>query len=320
MTAKRATGSLTPASALNCCLELLVSLTAAPGGTIQAHPFMTDHHLDDEQLDAIIEMLQSIADDRTGARIAVSCANGRISLMGNAGELRPLRLRQPEALALDCALKRCHVNPNTQRRIEEALAPALPVTNPQQLLAADDLFGGFFPTIAEAIASGVRLRMHYRANNEVTATERTIDPIHIEVAGQAAYLVAWNIEKDAQRSYRLDRIARLEMTDESVVPHEIVRMTAAESLAAHGDIARLRWSAMSLFERSTWAGIDRTQAHHDSQGGVTAPVSYTSQTWLFDQVIAGGGEIEIIEPHHLRSALVSYARARYERLDRHSSK
>lgn len=297
-------------AALNCCLDLLTSLTAAACAKVKAAAFMAEHDLDDVKLDAIIDMLQSIADERTGARIALNRNGGDIELLGNAGALQPLRLRPSEAAALTHALERCHIDAGTQERIARALAPIAKERDSHQLLAGDDLFGGYYPTIAEALAVGARSRMLYRASAESHPSTRLIDPMYIEIAGQAAYLVAWNVEKDERRSYRLDRIAGFEMTDESVMCHPAQRTTAAESIAAHGEVAQLHWKTKTLFERCTWAGINHTEAREAADGGIDAPVSYTSREWLFNHVIAGGGDIVITSPLDLRADLAAYVQAR----------
>ncbi len=90
-------------------------------------------------------------------------------------------------------------------------------TTVDKTLGGDRLLGGFYPVISEAIAIGARLAIFYRASDECSPSTRLVDPKFIEVSGDAAYLVAWNVEKDAQRSYRLDRIANAELTDDYLV-------------------------------------------------------------------------------------------------------
>ena len=145
--------------------------------------------------------------------------------------------------------------------------------------------------------------MKYRAASEDAPCERIIDPGYIEVAGDAAYLVAWNVVKGGQRSYRLDRIDSVELTEDSVIDHPFVRLSAAESLQKHGNTAKMRWSTQEAFDASTWAGIDRDSAKRNDDGTVEANVSYTSTPWLFDQVLAAGGEL-IIE-RRMSSELLS---------------
>jgi len=292
----------------NLCLILLTSLTASTGGHIRVTDFCRKFGISSSQFERVFELLQSIADERTGARIAIVRDEDRVSLMGNAGAIEPVRLTAPEALALNQALERCNLDNRVRERIAAALAPITHEATGKRLLSGDALFGGFYPAVAEAIAYGVRLRMKYRAASEDAPCERIIDPGYIEVAGDAAYLVAWNVVKGGQRSYRLDRIDSVELTEDSVIDHPFVRLSAAESLQKHGNTAKMRWSTQEAFDASTWAGIDRDSAKRNDDGTVEANVSYTSTPWLFYQVLAAGGELIIEAPDELRAALITYAR------------
>ena len=49
--------------------------------------------------------------------------------------------------------------------------------------------------------------------------ERLIDPLRIATHGDQTYLIAWDVEVDAQRSYRMDKIEGLALTDDSVERH-----------------------------------------------------------------------------------------------------
>ena len=45
------------------------------------------------------------------------------------------------------------------------------------------------------------------------------------------------------------------------------------------------------------------------EGLALASVAYTNEAWLFDQVLEGAGEIQIIAPLELRERLRDYAAA-----------
>ena len=67
-------------------------------------------------------------------------------------------------------------------------------------------------------------------------------------------------------------------------------------------------------DRSAYMGIfgSDEEAEHViaslEDEGVEAPVSYTSEAWLFDQILAAGGRIVIASPPELRDRLIAYAR------------
>ena len=292
--------------AIVACLNILAALTASPTGSVNTATIEREFDLTDQQLEEAVDLLQSLADERTGARVAVELEEGRITLLGTAGRISPLRLTPAESLALGQALARCNLDPEVRKRIQDALGPAGKADDPK-LLAGDALLGGFFPVIAEALSIGARLRMRYRSVLESSPSERIVDPGYIEVVGDSAYLVAWDVSKNLQRSYRLDRIGGCELTDDSVVVHRFTRFSAADNLREHGQSAVLIWENEQLFHSCTWAGIDRESARALDDGGVEATVSYASEPWLFDQVLAAGGRILIAAPADLVSSLTAYA-------------
>lgn len=297
---------LSSEDAIVACLNILAALTASSTGTVDTATIEREFDLTDQQLEEAVDLLQSLADERTGARVAVELEGGRITLFGTAGRISPLRLTSAESLALGQALARCNLDPEVRKRIQDALGPAGKADDPR-LLAGDALLGGFFPVIAEALSIGARLRMRYRSVLESSPSERIVDPGYIEVVGDSAYLVAWDVSKNLQRSYRLDRIGGCELTDDSVVVHRFTRFSAADSLREHGQSAVLIWENEQLFHSCTWAGIDRESARALDDGRVEATVSYASEPWLFDQVLAAGGRILIAAPADLVSPLTAYA-------------
>lgn len=182
-------------------------------------------------------------------------------------------------------------------------------TTVDKTMGGDRLLGGFYPVISEAIAIGARLAISYRAGNECSPSARLVDPKFIEVSGDAAYLVAWNVEKDAQRSYRLDRIANAELTDDSVERHDFSPYSAAESLRAHGADATLRFVNSGELASRDWEGIRRGTADEQEDGSVLVHISYTSVPWLFSQIAAAAGAIVIEEPKSLKNDFRTWAKS-----------
>lgn len=182
-------------------------------------------------------------------------------------------------------------------------------TTVDKTMGGDRLLGGFYPVISEAIAIGARLAISYRAGDECSPSARLVDPKFIEVSGDAAYLVAWNVEKDAQRSYRLDRIANAELTDDSVERHDFSPYSAAESLRAHGADATLRFVNSGELASRDWEGIHRDTADEQEDGSALVHISYTSAPWLFSQIAAAAGAIVIEEPESLKNDFRTWAKS-----------
>lgn len=301
--------SLTGDESLSVCIGLLAALSASPDASVDLQSFAREAGISEGQVDIMFELIQSISDERSGSRIAIVRDGSTLRLIGDAGRLSPIRLTPSESLALIQVLKRCGIANEVRERILRALGDVVSGgrLDDERLISGDALFGGYYPVIAEAITIGARIALRYRSASDQTASARLVDPGYIETTGEAAYLVAWDIDKDAQRSYRLDRVEHAELTEDSVVEHDFVRTTASDSLAAHGKTATVLWQEAQTFESCSWAGLHRDKAVFNADGSVEAPVSYTSTPWLFDQIIASGGKTIITAPNELKEALISYA-------------
>lgn len=292
-------------SRLSAAIALLAALTASPASSVDIERFAQDMALTSKNVDDILALLQLVADDATGARIAIARDGNRVSLVGDAGRFEPVRFTSDEAAAVMQVLDRFQISDETCRNVRAALEPAMALRD-RDLLAGDPLFGGFYQLFCEAMTIGGRLRITYQSLGDTEPSDRLIDPGFIMVAGDAAYLVAWDVAKDEQRSYRLDRIADAKLTDDSVEIHDSTRKDMAGSLGHDGRTATLRFAARSSFDMCAWEGLERAGAEDQMDGSVVASVNYTSAIWLFDQVLAAGGAIELIEPAELREELAAY--------------
>ena len=150
----------------------------------------------------------------------------------------------------------------------------------------------------------MRLLMGYRSIDEKEPRVRTIDPYRLVSEESATYLDAWDVEQDAQRKYRLDRISSLEVTEESAIHHPFDRTDIQESLEKSGVRALVRCNK-SYLPLITWSGITHTEDQGDET--VVLEICLASKSWLFDQVLAAAGNLLILEPQGLRTEFVSYA-------------
>ena len=294
---------------LQTALNLMERLTTASNASVGAASFARDASISLEQTNEVVELLQGVADERSGSHIALDYQDGAITLSGDAGRLDPVRLTPAESLALRRVLTTCNIGDDVRGRVEAALCAGPEAdfeTTVDKTMGGDRLLGGFYPVISEAIAIGARLAISYRAGDECSPSTRLVDPKFIEVSGDAAYLVAWNVEKDAQR---LDRIANAELTDDSVERHDFSPYSAAESLRAHGADATLRFVNSGELASRDWEGIRRGTANEQEDGSVLVHISYTSVPWLFSQIAAAAGTIVIEEPKSLKNDFRTWAKS-----------
>ncbi|MEZ0066920.1 putative DNA-binding transcriptional regulator YafY [Streptacidiphilus sp. MAP12-20] len=91
--------------------------------------------------------------------------------------------------------------------------------------------------LAGAIANHERVRFAYRAANGAE-TRRHIEPQRLVATGRRWYLVAWDLERDDWRMFRVDRLVSPEATGGRATPREL---PAADAAAFVRDKLRNLW-------------------------------------------------------------------------------
>lgn len=293
---------------IEAAIDLLAALTARGENPLSRGDAMALLDLDGSELDDAIALIGTLADRWTGARAVIAEDDRGISLVGDAATLRPLRLTLEEGAVLSHVLRAARLDASTRERIERAL---LPLDDGDPALD-DGLAGGgsvsdVYLALKDAIRFGKRCSVRYRSASDESARERTIDPWRMETIGDVSYLVAWDVARDAQRRYRLDRFERVVDTGRSTARHPWDERDLAESIKGAGDVATLRFPSERAARETGWSGLGSIEPLPD--GAVAAQVSYTSEPWLFDQVLAGMGEIRLLGPKTLLPRFEAYARS-----------
>jgi len=141
--------------------------------------------------------------------------------LGAGGELPPLLLDDAEAIAVAVGLRTAASGSiagieETSVRALAKLEQVLPARLRRRVSALSDAtsaFGGEGPridadvlaTIAGACRDGTRLRFAYVAKDD-TASKRNIEPCADVYSGHRWYLVAFDLDRDDWRTFRIDRI------------------------------------------------------------------------------------------------------------------
>ena len=286
-------------------ISLLQALTAAGGQRISRTTVQEELRVSNEQLDDLLDIVSDLCDRQTGARAIVESDQSTVALVGDAACLAPLRLNVGDAQVLGYVLDALNIDDATRARAEAAVCPS--TTAPQSTLSLLESrrYGSFYQVLSEALADGVRCTIHYRAATDTEARERTVDPVALRDEAGSTYLDAWDVEQDAARRYRLDRISAVTLTDDSVETHPIPA-GIGESLAQNAITATLAAKQLWYAKTLPWAGIQSVEP--TSEGGAVVHVSVSRETWLFDEVLFSAGELVIKEPEGLRERFCAYAR------------
>lgn len=293
---------LTSEQRLSRAIDIMEALYAAGEKGMDRGEICSRFDIAGASLDEIIGIVSTLADRESGARVICECRDERVILTGEAGRVLPLRLSAAEGAVLNHELESLGIEPETAARIRRALLPEELGYN--QRVIDTVARGSHWQQLNCAIQDGVRCRIAYRSLGDERARERTVDPLHIVTNDDSMYLIAWDTEQDAQRRYRLDKIEEIVLTDDSVERHHSTITTLQDSLAKAGREAKLTMP-LDLADRLGWAGITSFNRADEETAIVT--VRYTSEAWLFSQVVAKGGAIRITDDPALSKRLCDYA-------------
>jgi proteasome accessory factor BC len=167
--------------------------------------------------------------------------------------------------------------------------------NPQIVEAEADLVA----TLTEGIRERRLVEIEYQKEGEPTWSKRVIEPYSLERELPNWRVHTWDRTRDAERSFRLDRMRSAHLTKEGYEPREAFEphgfrdARSAKILYAKGVAAR--WAA----ERGATPLKD---------GTALAEMPVGSPEWLIGEVLSQRGQAVLLEPDGMRAAIAARAR------------
>ena len=148
--------------------------------------------------------------------------------LSNADYLtRPLRLSADEALALVLALRTLReiAGPGQRDAVDRALAKlevaAGSSATDQATVTVTGAQDEIQARVNDGLQRGLRLDLTYDVASRAQTTRRMVDPLRVFVLEGYGYLEAWCHSAVALRTFRLDRIVAVEVTDVPVDQHDV---------------------------------------------------------------------------------------------------
>ena len=176
--------------------------------------------------------------------------------------------------------------------IKAALVPGLTSV----VAASAGIKASLIEAIDSAIGSRRNLQISYHSVAEDKYSSRLVLPIEKVRRDGHDFLIAFCSTANARRSFRLDRIATAEVVErETQAPNEIEGSSATilATIKVHGDFRHFQ----------------ETFSSYREQGDGIFEVEVFSPRWLIREVIASGGEWEILQPLNVRQELLRLTRA-----------
>lgn len=161
--------------------------------------------------------------------------------------------------------------------------------------------------VAEALRTGHAVAFTYKAP-DAAATTRTVDPVKVSIADGQWYLQGWCHLREAMRTFHLDRVSDLRVTD---LPVSHAAEPVPDWFAEGADelTVRLRFPAAS----APLLGDYLRRADTETERGITtATMRVADENSLRRLAARLGGDLEILEPAGARHAAAAWAQAGLE--------
>jgi predicted DNA-binding transcriptional regulator YafY len=179
-----------------------------------------------------------------------------------------------------------------------------------------------FRVVASAVLGRRTLSFDYRARSTDEKTRRTVSPQRITHYRDNWYLDAWDEDRDALRSFAVDRISAAKMGDGAA--RDIADPDLDEHLASSYGIfsgTPKHWATILFTPKAArWVADERWHSQQQGRflpdGRYELKVPYSNSRELLMDVLHYGSDAEIAEPPALREqarALLALAISNYER-------
>jgi proteasome accessory factor C len=288
---------------------LLAACGEANDAVIPAHEIVERFHIPKEELEEHLQLL-NLVNFGGGCYTVYAALEGDSvqvdkELYGDTFRLAP-RLTPLEARAIGLALE--FVGPmiaadahtpldRVRKKLEETFGQfeLTQTPNPQIAEAEADLVA----TLTEGIRERRLVEIEYQKEGEQTWSKRVVEPYSLQRELPNWRVHTWDRSRDAERSFRLDRMRSAQLTQErfeprsAFDPHGFRDGRSAKILYLKGVAAR--WAA----ERGATPLKD---------GTALAEMPVGSVEWLIGEVLSQRGQAILLEPEEMRKAVADRAR------------
>ena len=210
------------------------------------------------------------------------------------------------------------------RELDTLLEKLSPPAAQQNFLFAGRRVGNseVLKTVERALQLQRRARIEYRAASRGGAAESIhVEPLVFKVAEGEPYLRAYCVERAAERTYKVARIARAELTDEPATyrPAEAPGEVFARSVKAwSGEVTtvRIRLDSDVAWRAHEYPLVPDQTIENEHDGRVIVQARVAGLVEASRWILSWGGAAEALEPPELRNttrAELAKALGKYDR-------
>ena len=227
---------------------------------------------------------------------------------------RPARLLPIEANALMAAIEflGTHLSDHLQTA-HDKIEAALGEIGRDGLLVGDT--GADDSDIARDVSRAIEARklieLEYWQPNEDTFSTRTVEPYALMNGREGWYIASFDPSRDDTRSFRLDRVKRVAVLDESYEPRASVdEIAVVEGWPRTGEVEGSRIAHVWISpEQARWMREERTVLAELPDGAVIIEWAYKGEDYLVKEVLKEAGDAAVLEPADAREAVLRRRRA-----------
>jgi proteasome accessory factor C len=228
---------------------------------------------------------------------------------------KPARLLPLEAKALVAAIDLLGDHLPGEGSLESArkkIVDALgrdPAADGLQITTASGDDSDVVPDVSRAIADHRLLELEYYKENEDEFTTRHVEPYKLLNGREGWYVHCFDVERDAPRSFKLDRIKQVKILDQTFEPRPGIEPDV-RGWPKTGEVEASRAARVWISpERARWAKEDRRVVEELRDGSVVVDLHYAGENWLSREILKEAGDAVVLEPENARRAVLEAAEA-----------
>jgi predicted DNA-binding transcriptional regulator YafY len=225
---------------------------------------------------------------------------------------RPARLLPVEAKALIAAIDLIgeHIPEGSLSSAREKIVAALgedPMEQGLQVAHGRSDDPDVARQISRAIVEQRLVELDYYKENEDEFSLRRVEPYALVNGREGWYVASFDPEKSQMRHFRLDRIRRVEVTEQRFEPRaEVDPAAEVDGWMRTGEVSSSRTARVWISpERARWARESRRVLRECADGAVVVELSFAGVQWLVREVLKEAGDAAVLEPQDAREAVLA---------------
>ncbi|APT83740.1 transcriptional regulator [Corynebacterium ammoniagenes DSM 20306] len=279
-----------------------------------------------EELTAALNTLfVSGATQNTEDLIDLSWDFRKVNIIDSQGMDKPLRLTPTEASALLLALESLESMPGLidPQAVQSAASKIRGIMDTKTEGIYDSLAttppeeSKIQASLATAIDENRKVRFEYWSPGSNESTSRTVDPVRVFLADSELYLNAWDEARDAQRTFRLDRMRDVEVLKIDATPKSAVTEIDPTDPFGFGSSEK---ATLLLHEDASWLAEyhDIVLAETARNGWIEGSMPIGRDSWFVRFALSNADRLRVSGPENIARTIVENAKlalARYTQSD-----